>query len=134
MTPDEATRQVLTKALLATYTYAGKPDRARMIADAILATEPGSRLTTTDHPDVRAGLERLRVASVALADHYQSVRDTWGKDGCWAAFFAAVDAYRAALSATSEPKRQPECWCGADGIDRDHEGARLDIVCPRHDP
>jgi hypothetical protein len=111
MTPDEATRQVLTKALLATYTYAGKPDRARMIADAILATEPGSRLTTTDHPDVRAGL--------ALADAFERELDLWHSYHykqpervqppirCWNSSCnrsaEALASARAALSATSEP-------------------------------
>jgi hypothetical protein len=138
MTPDEATRQTVIQALLATYTYAGQPGKALILADAILATEPGSRLTTTDHPDVRAARDALVEAAEALRSQSHVITDRearfWPDGRVASALLAAVDAYLAALSATSESKRQPECWCGADGIDRDHEGARFDIVCPRHDP
>jgi hypothetical protein len=76
------------------------PDLA---ADAILATEPGSRLTTTDHPDVRAGLALLRAALIE-----SDRRDGHGGwcnylvAPCDCGYYERHEAARAALSATSE--------------------------------
>jgi hypothetical protein len=83
MTPDEATRQTLAEALLEAMTTpkAWRDTPGTEMADAILATEPGSRLTTTDHPDVRAGLA-LRAALVAFVD--DPLRFATDPDGdCW---------------------------------------------------
>jgi hypothetical protein len=60
-------------------------------------------LTTTDHPDVRAGLERER----ALVEALQALMDTSPtlfQPEIWDDCLAALAASRAALSATSEPK------------------------------
>jgi hypothetical protein len=127
MTPDEATRQALAEALHVVRCARLVPHEpgshepylwpCTAETDAILATEPGSRLTTTDHPDVRAGLltEALRMEkgwptpmhmhriadwldAALLPARYGDVL-RWVADACDADLAAA----RAALSATSEP-------------------------------
>jgi hypothetical protein len=121
MTPDEATRQALAEALALEATMREAKDGrvygpASTLADdwlehaaAILATEPGSRLTTTDHPDVRAGLallvEHLDAMSGANS-HRLGCRCGGSDDGVHScrSLLAAIESARAALSATSEPK------------------------------
>jgi hypothetical protein len=97
---DEATRQALVEALHEAEcpSHAGSPVNhaaewgvgywpCQQRASGILATEPGSRLTTTDQPDVRAGLV---IALDFLERGFTPNEET-------------LDRLRAALSATSEP-------------------------------
>ena len=102
MTPDEATRQAVLAGLKAVFGDADlDDDDARVFAKALRLS--GYRVTT-DHPDVRAGLdalERLVKASAAIA---------MGAPGSAQELMSAtlsgrmaLDKARAALSATSEP-------------------------------
>jgi hypothetical protein len=90
MTPKEATRQALAATHSAVHSGEScSPQLHAMVQQA---------LTTTDHPDVRAGLvKRLLVAleyEASLHPYPADVPDITR---------TAIEAARAALSATSEP-------------------------------
>jgi hypothetical protein len=133
MTPDEATRQ----SIEARHYTTSDPD----IAEGPFCAECGSMwpwpcdvrlvldLTTTDHPDVRAGLAQMPTDRPWAIHRFRDGRFLVAlyDPGYENAVDADLDsAIAAALSTTSEPT----CWCGGDA---GQGGARFDIVCPKHD-
>jgi hypothetical protein len=104
MTPDEARTEAIRRALL--YVFQLSDERMHSLAEHrfIKALEQdGYTVTTTDHPDVRAGLALLREHGDIRADGQWHVagcsNDGWPEDEPCTSFCADR---RAALSATSE--------------------------------
>jgi hypothetical protein len=149
MTPDEATRQALADALDALFVKDGIAfgyrDEAGVVgvmhnpwkvADAILATEPGSRLTvsesqklsdSTDHPDVRAGMLR-EARRMHEEDGHPAIVMRHQASGSWEACDTPVCRWTrrliaAALPAAQEPESHSHWRHDGDGfreVDCDH--------------